>query len=257
MGTRFELLIADQEDPVRLRAIGEEALGVIHDEHGRLTRFEASSMIAQINRGAGLHAVRVDRELFDLLEESEAIHRESLGTFDIAVGTRATADAVSLDRTHCTVRLASGVQLDLGAIAKGYALDLAASVLREHGVRSALLHGGTSSVIAIGAPPGGLAWGIETPGLGPGSVALRDAALSVSDAGSEVGRVSDPRTSEPIASGWRAGVTGPSARDTDAWATALVVLGASAAAPGGEVERAFTRRGLAAILPELERTSDA
>ena len=55
--------------------------------------------------------------------------------------------------------------LDLGGVAKGHALDEAANVLQEHGVNCALIHGGTSSVVAIGNPPGELARGRQHKGL--------------------------------------------------------------------------------------------
>jgi thiamine biosynthesis lipoprotein len=137
----------------------------------------------------------------------------------------------SLDPDRWTISLLPGTAIDLGAIAKGHALACAAGVLRAAGVTSALLHGGTSSVVAIGAPPGSPGWqvavGLET---GTPVVRLRDSALSVSDASSQRGgssgggHILDPRTGRAAACGGRVVVVGPSARLADAWSTALAVL---------------------------------
>jgi thiamine biosynthesis lipoprotein len=73
---------------------------------------------------------------------------------------------VELDRASSTVRFGRpGVMLDLGAIGKGYAIEQAVDILREAGVTSAIVHGGTSTVYALGAPPGEPAWqvAIEHP----------------------------------------------------------------------------------------------
>jgi thiamine biosynthesis lipoprotein len=137
----------------------------------------------------------------------------------------------SLDPARWTISLRPGTSIDLGAIAKGHALDCAAAVLRAAGVTSALLHGGTSSVVAIGAPPGSTGWLVAVgPGTGAPVMRLRDAAMSVSDASSQRGgssgdgHILDPRTGRPAAFGGRVVVVGPSARLADAWSTALAVL---------------------------------
>ncbi len=60
-----------------------------------------------------------------------------------------------LDAEAGTVRFSQpGVRLDPGAIGKGYALERALDLLREAGIQSALLHGGASTIGAIGTPPG-------------------------------------------------------------------------------------------------------
>src|SRR5262249_42725306 len=104
---------------------------------------------------------------------------------------------VELNSADLTVTfLRPGVMLDLGAIGKGYAIECAAEVLREAGVTSALLHGGTSTAYGLGKPPDAECWkvAIEMPraeGVASDEwrmtsesplavVALKEEALSVS-----------------------------------------------------------------------------
>ena len=128
-----------------------------------------------------------------------------------------------------------GLALDLGAIGKGYALDRAAEVLRESGVESALLHAGTSTVLALEPPRGREAWGVALrhPATG-GSVAtveLVREALSVSAPHGRVagegeerrGHVLDPRTGNPSSAAQLAAVVHPDAVAADAWSTARLV----------------------------------
>ena len=175
--------------------------------------------------------------------------------------------------------------LDLGAIGKGYAIERAAEVLREAGVTSALLHGGTSSVQALGHPPDAESWkiAIEQPeasdggsgdvrafaaGASPfvtrhsspvtsprlaGHSALCDEAMSVSAVwgkcfqaeGKTYGHVLDPRTGQPATGTALAAIVLPSATETDALSTALLTLGA----PGHEAI-ANLRPGMRTLLVE-------
>ena len=251
MGTRFEVVLHGI-DPAALRAAGESALAEIEVCHHRFTRFAPDSLVSFLQRVAADRAVRLDTDTFSLFEDALAVHRDSASAFDITVAplmdgvapqARGT-DVIVLDRATRTLRFtAPGVRLDLGGIAKGHALDLAARSLRENGVHSALLHGGTSSVVAIGAPPDADAWRIgfaQAPAAKP--VRLRDAALAVSTTrGGRTGErmdaaahIMDPRTGRPVAAARAVAVVGPSARLADAWATAIVVLGSRPAALGPE-----------------------
>ncbi|MGQ0815386.1 MAG: FAD:protein FMN transferase [Gemmatimonadota bacterium] len=227
MGTRFELVIscADEHEA---RPVVEEALREIEELHARFTRFSPASLLSHINRTAAFRPVRLDRGTFDLFGAALLVHTQSGGAFDVTVGT----GAILLDEDSCSIAFdRHGVSLDLGAIAKGYALDRAAGILRAGGVTSALLHGGTSSVIAIGAPPDASAWRV---GLARGRALpcldLCDAALSVSRPFSQLiegeTHIRDPRNGTAVEQKRFAVVIGPSACLADAWSTALAVLGA-------------------------------
>jgi thiamine biosynthesis lipoprotein len=226
MGTRFEIVL-DGDDPHRMRPIGEAALREIEDWHDRLNRFDPGSFVSHINARAAHEPVPLDDDLFDLLAECAEAQRVSGGAFDVTVGT----GSLVLDHKMRTVRLAGQrTTIDLGGVGKGHALDHAAAHLREHGVARALLHGGTSTVVAIGRPPGKAAWQIALGGDRNAPVAhLGDAALSISGAqqrGSErVDHVIDPRAGASRCAAIRTAVVGVSARLTDIWSTALLVLG--------------------------------
>lgn len=266
MGTRFEFVL-EGPDPVRLRAAGEAALVEVVDLHRALSAFDPASDVSRLNRDAASGWVRIQPRLFDLLCLCQEVWRASGGTFDITIGPLMAAwgfrgggrpdpaaiaaarrctgfDKVELDPTNLRVRyLNPGVQIDLGAVGKGLALDAAADVLREAGVTRAFLHGGTSSCLAIGAPaaddasaalPG---WGVQ---LGRDDdaplIALRDATLGLSaphgrmiegDRGEPLGHILDPRTGRPTRAARQAAALAPSAALADAWSTAALVLGAA------------------------------
>jgi len=183
MNTRFELVLVGPDEHL-LRSAGEEAVAEIEACESRLSLFRPGSLLALINRDAASRAVGVDRETFELLAEAVRLHRVTHGAFDPTVAPLMRAwrlhDAsssaaaheslaaarrcvgmhlVELDPDACTVRFhVPGVSIDLGGLAKGHALELAARALRECGVNgdsgtAALLHAGTSSVLGIGAPP--------------------------------------------------------------------------------------------------------
>lgn len=256
MGTRFELVLAREDEP-RWRAAGEAALECIEACDERWSLFSSSSLVARINREAARTPVRLDPELYELLERCLALREQFDGAFDVAIGRRMHAlgfrgepqaaprarEGFELDPTTRSIRFTTpDTALDLGSIAKGHALDLAAQLLREQGIDSALLHGGTSSVIALGAPPDAPAWRVQLGSDGTHEVLLRDAALSVSaprgrtsETGPEtVGHIVDPVDGKPVPLGSRACVVAPSAREADAASTAALVLHAR----GQSLERA-------------------
>ncbi|MFN0058738.1 MAG: FAD:protein FMN transferase [Planctomycetota bacterium] len=235
MGTRFELVLAspaadDNDDAAaaaRRRAIAEAALDEIDGWHARLSRFASDSVTSHVNRTAAQRAVKIDSELFQLIEYCLDVERASGGAFSVDAGATPHASAgVALDFLGKSVRFThADAALDFGAIGKGHALECAAAILRSHGIERALLHGGTSSVIAIGAPPASAGWRVAiTAASGAPVVTLRDAALSVSRQQAD-GHIIDRRTGAPAVPRTVA-VTGPNARVAEAWSTAIVVLGA-------------------------------
>jgi thiamine biosynthesis lipoprotein len=292
MATRFEVVLYG-DDVRALRAAGEEALEEIARIEAQLSLYQPASEVAHLNGRAAREPVRVTPGVFALLQHAKRISEETSGAFDITVaplvrcwgfmrgggrtplpGELAEArgkvgmNLVRLDEADSTVRFAQeGVMLDLGAIGKGYAVELAAGVLREAGVGSALLHGGSSTVYALGHPPDADRWKVAIDGpprrqdtrASPlALVLLKDESLSVSavwgksfQAGGKVfGHVLDPRTGRPVTGALLAAVILPSATETDALSTALLVAGSS-----GHGQIARLRQGMRTLL--ATQTEDA
>lgn len=223
MRTRFECALPDAE-----RAAGEAALAEIRAVERALSRFAPDAETARVNREAAARPRRVSALLWEVLVRCRALRADTGGAFDAAAATPPGFAAVELDPAARTVRfLDPRVRLDFGGVGKGVALDRAAAALREAGVRAALLHGGTSSVFGIGAPPGAPAWRVEIadpddPERAIAGVELRDAALGVSCRA----RALDPRDGAAARGPTRlAAVRARDAAAADAWATALLLLG--------------------------------
>lgn len=285
MATRFEIILHG-DNPVALRSAGEEALDEIERLEAQLSLYRPTSEVAHLNACAAREPVRIGPTLFRLLQQAQRLHEESRGAFDITIGPLmrcwgflrgsgnvpdpvALADAraktgmhlVRLDPENCTVQFAcAGVMLDLGAIGKGYAIERAANLLREAGVNSAILHGGTSTVYALGHPPDADSWkvAIEYPPEQSDSspellalVPLKDEALSVSAVWGRsfqahdktFGHVLDPRTGYPVSAALLAAVVLPSATETDALSTALLIVG-----PEGHDSMARLRPGMRTLV---------
>ena len=259
MACNFEITL-DQDDAACVPA-AQAALNAVDAIEAQLTVFRDTSAIAELNRRAGSGDATCDANVFALLSRCRELSDDTDGAFDITstplsrcwgflrregrvptdheieraramVGIR----KVWLDRDHSTVRfLEPGVELNLGAIGKGYALDRIAALLGDAGVEHALLSAGQSSVLAIGGR--GRGWPIDI--VSPrrvGAIArvwLRDAALGTSGAGTQFavvdgrryGHVIDPRTGRPAEGMLSASVIGGSAADADALSTAFLVGG--------------------------------
>lgn len=262
MATRFEIALAGA-GPHRLRAAGEEALEEITRAEEMYSAYLPSSLTYQINERAGVRPVRIGHEALLRLEGIVAMCRATGGAFDVTVrpllrawgltgerepGTDAEIEeARALTGTHhlklgwddWTVSFdRPGVELDFGAVGKGLALDSAAATLRQCGVSSALLHGGTSSVTAIGTQNEERGWRVAVadpyePGRVLAETWLYDSSLGVSctagktvvRSGEVVGHIIDPRSGRPAQGAVLAAVAARDAAFCDAYSTALVVLG--------------------------------
>ena len=265
MGTEFELLLYGERETY-LQSVSEAVFDEISRLEAQLSFYQPSSDLSELNRRAAFGAVTVDPRLFALLTRAKALSAATGGAFDPTIaplmrcwgfvgasGSLPTEAAIEearkivgmqhvrLDADAYTVEFdAEGVQIDLGAIGKGYGVECAVELLREYEVTAALLHGGTSTVYALGCPPDAEAWTVavqrpfdSTPGSQLTQFALRDEALSVSaphgkwfaSEGRRYGHVIDPRTGYPVGRSLLAALVTASATDSDALSTALLTLG--------------------------------
>jgi FAD:protein FMN transferase len=262
MACRFEITLPsnDQSDI----SAANEALNLIDRLEDQMTVFRETSEISHINRNAGSTAVEVEAGLFELLLLCEELYRATDGAFDITTGpltrcwgflrregripepdeleaarSRVGMRNIVLDRDKMTVRFSHpGIEINLGSIGKGYALDRVDSLMRGRGVSSALVSGGSSSLIAIGKNGSGEDWavGIRHPffnNIRIAKLSLNDRAMATSGSaeqyfekdGKRYGHIIDPRSGVPATGILSVTVIAPSAALADALATAFFIEG--------------------------------
>jgi thiamine biosynthesis lipoprotein len=241
-------------------SIASNALDQVEEIEKQLSVFKEDSAVSVVNRNASTQAVRVDRSLFELLLLCKELHEETEGAFDITSGpltrcwgflkregrlpscneiekARALVgcDKLVLDETSRTAAFKQpGIEINLGSIGKGYALD----VVSEHFKREnepALLSAGASSFLATGATRVWLV-GIRHPRAKQkrlASVRLHGCAMSTSGSeeqffesgGRRFGHIIDARTGWPAEKVSSVTVVANSAALSDALATAFFVGG--------------------------------
>ena len=228
MGCRFEFVLAGGPE-LFLRAAAEEAIAIVEEAHARLTRFEPGSVVWRLNKGS---EEILDAELLELFETCADVRDASDGLFDVA-----RSGVLIVDRDRSAVRVDGG-GVDLGAIGKGYTIDLAIRALQDAGVRNAFVHAGRSSARAIGRHADGSAWTVlldAGEAAGPIRVDLTDRALSVSGDQQQGPHLVDPRTGTPAPDGAFGACVGSSAMRCDAWSTVLAIRGARSARTPGDI----------------------
>lgn len=252
-----------------------------HRVDSLMSNWTTTSEVARINVSAWPEATPVETEVALVLDTALQVGAESDGAFDPTVeplvrawgflgGTpdvpseasvaaafaRVGRDRLEFDATARTLRFRSaGVKIDLGGIAKGHAVDAAASALKQRGVTNALVDL-SGNMVALGHPPGAEAWriGVRDPrDRRPyfARITLSGQAIATSGKyeqfvardGHTYGHILDPRTGMPAEGLISVTVIAETAMLADAWGTALFVLGGEAAR-----QKAIERDDLAAIL---------
>lgn len=232
MNTRFSMVLPaiDAHDGAQLAL---EARGLLEEQELLMTRFGAHGALAVLNRFAAYRAAAVPPALWEVLQTCRRHHHLSGGAFDIAQGGESGSRGMQLlhiDPSARTVRFdVPGVQLDLGGIGKGIALDLVRAHLRERGVDQALLSFGESSLAVIGTHPAADCWPLAVedmfnPGKSLHQFALRDGAMSTSGNRAGQAHIINPGDDQPISGCRTVSVTCASAADAEALSTALFVL---------------------------------
>jgi thiamine biosynthesis lipoprotein len=230
-------IVAYGDDAQALPGIVEAAFDEVDRIDRLMSHYKPDSPLSRLNRDASARAVSVEPELFDFIAEALRYSRDSDGAFDITVGPlmkawgffqgqgRVPADEelaelgrrvgfqhVVLNGPDRTIAFdRPGIELDLGGIAKGYAVDRAVDVLRRHGVTAALVSAGGSTIFGAGAPPGRAGWDVSIqdpidPRRTALTVLLKDRAVSVSGVseksfeagGVRYSHIMDPRTAKPV-----------------------------------------------------------
>jgi FAD:protein FMN transferase len=264
MATNFEIVLPFNSKAAL--AHGEIAFNLLDQLEDQLTVYRDHSEVCRLNRTAFAAPVPVERGLFELLSQAARITEETDGAFDVTAGAlikawgffrgprRVPSDAeraaaldrvgmqwVELDAARQSVGFRRpGVEINLGAIGKGFALDRVGEYLTGTGKFPAvLLHGGHSSVYARGRPDGdprGWRVGISHPWQSERRLAevwLRDRSLATSAAtfqnlehhAKKLGHILDPRSGWPAEGIASASVLAPTGAEADALSTAFYVGG--------------------------------
>src|SRR5947209_3227601 len=263
MGTLFSIYLYTR-DAEHAQTCFEAAFEEIERLDETLSNYRPSSELSRINRLAAHQAVTTDPEVFALLETAIDYSRRSSGAFDITVGPlmrawgffrgegrypqsqelQIASEQVGFEKVHLdvptrTVRFAvPGVELDLGAIGKGYAVDRAVMVLREAGINAALVDAGSSTLYAMGAPPAKDGWTVRVPeprdrSQTVSTLMLRNESLSTSGSyekcfeleGKRYCHVMDPRDGMPVHGVLQTTLICSDSTSSDALSNAMFVMG--------------------------------
>lgn len=266
MGNRFEITVVATEEAWAREKINR-AIGEIRRIEKLLTTFAEGSQTNQVNTQAGINAVKVDREVFELIKRSLKISAVTDGAFDITYGSidkrlwnfdktmmqlpdPETAKAmvklinyrnVLLDEQQCTVMLKEkGMRIGFGGIGKGYAADMAKNLLVKEGVQSGIVNA-SGDLITWGTQADGKPWtiGIAHPDDARAAFSwLNIAGLAVATSGNyekyvvidgkKYSHTINPRTGMPVSGIKSVTIISPYAEIADAMATPVMVMGVKA-----------------------------
>jgi thiamine biosynthesis lipoprotein ApbE len=260
-----------------------DALTKMENVDKLMSHYKPESEISQINRLAGGEPLKVSPDTFRVIQAAIDYGHQTGGAFDVTIAPlvkswgffkhekrmpsvteiqeqRKLVDykQIQVNDVDITVMLKKAdMQLELGGIAKGYTVDLAAKALRWRGITAALANLSNSTFFAIGRPPDKPAWkiAIQHPRKKDallGTVSVKDEALATSadseqffiHNGVRYGHIIDPWTGYPVSNGIvSTTVVAPTGMEADALATAVFVLG-----PEKGMEMIQDRTGVEAII---------
>jgi thiamine biosynthesis lipoprotein len=260
MGTRIAVEFWN-EDKTHAEQCAEQVFSEMRRIDELMSPYKPNSELSRINQKAASQAVRISEEMFNLLEKSLQMSQLSNGAFDITFSSvghlynyregikpsegdiRQALKSINyrhvlLDETNRSVRFTlSGVHIDLGGIAKGYAVDNGIAILAKCGIKGGLVSAGGDSRIL--GNRGNRPWmmGVRHPRKKDAvavMLPLSNTAISTSgdyerffiEDGKRYHHIISPSTGKSVSTTWSATVIGPDATTTDALSTTLFVLGA-------------------------------
>ena len=263
MGNRFEFSVVS-DDAVWATARIEAAIAEIRRIEQLLTTFNDTSQTNEINRNAGIKPVKVDLEVFELIERSLKISQLTQGAFDITYGSidkslwnfdvnmttlpdpetaRNSVKLINyrnvlLDSDNCTVFLKEkGMRIGFGGIGKGYAADKAKHLLLVQGVKSGIVNA-AGDLVTWGTQPNGKPWTIAI--ADPDQSTIPFSTLNISNRaiatsgnyekyvfinGKKYSHTIDPVTGLPVSGIKSVSIICASAELADAMATPVMVMG--------------------------------
>ncbi|MDH5384079.1 MAG: FAD:protein FMN transferase [Candidatus Aminicenantes bacterium] len=258
MSTTFEILIAGRDNDYA-RKVSQDVFAEVDRIERLFNHFDPCSEIGQINGLQPGQSLRIGVETYECLKTAVWVRSQTHGAFDINIGSLSAYKGETvpdytgsrlniMDRLELS-RISQGfmvkvwpveeetethiLSFDLGGIGKGYALDRTLDILSDWDIHRAMVHGGTSTALAIGAPPksptGTMGWPVGIGGdwncpQAPREFLLRDRALSGSGTEVKGKHILDPRSGRPAQGHLAAWVSHPSAAVADALSTAFMVM---------------------------------
>jgi thiamine biosynthesis lipoprotein len=261
MGTQFAVYLYARSE-AEASGLADEVFEEVDRIEQELSNYRDSSELSRIDREAALAPITTDPETYRFLEQSQHWSTASDGAFDITVGPLMKVWGffdhkgqipskeelerirpmvgyrnIELDPATRTVHFrVAGVDLDPGGIGKGFAVDAAVAILRARHVAAALISAGSSTVYALGSPPGKRGWTVVVPDGSPehvtiSTVVLRDTSLSSANCneknftagGHLYCHIMDPRTLQPVEGRLHVSIIDPSATASDALSNVLFV----------------------------------
>lgn len=221
MATTFEVKLF-HVDAAYAAAASQAVFARIDEIEESFSRYRATSDISRVNHGEPGVWVIVSPELQSCLCAAIQRHHDTDEIFDPAFRTPGAMAGLRVDEHLPRVMSLRPIDLDLGGIGKGFALDEAAALLREWDITRTLLQAGGSTVLAMDAPPGSEGW---IAGLGPGkSIALVRQSLSASGTTVRGHHLIDPASGQPPSTDHRTWALAPTATESDALSTAFFLM---------------------------------
>ncbi len=270
MGTSYAVQLVDLPSKTDEKDLDSRIAAVLNAVDGAMSTYKPESEVSRFNAATAGVSVDVSVDTLQVVELALTIHKQSQGAFDITVGPlvdvwgfgadmrelkqlptqsalqqaleKVGVDAIQVQATPPALSKSKSVEIDLSAIAKGYAVDLVADLLEKQGIDNYLVEVG-GELRGRGHNSKAQTWrvGIETPVLARGNaftaVSLADSAIATSGDyrnyvmldGKRYSHTIDPRTGRPVGHNVASvTVVHASAAAADAWATALDVLGVPA-----------------------------
>jgi len=265
MGNRFEISVVthDETDDWANEQINK-GVSEIQRIEKLLTTYNALSQTNQINELAGIRPVKVDKEVFDLIERSIKISSITQGAFDISYGSidkrlwnfdktmtelpdAATAKRsvrlinyknILLDKNECSVFLKeTGMRIGFGGIGKGYAAESAKIVMQQNGVTNGIVNA-SGDLTTWGLQPDGKPWAVGI--ANPDDITKPFSWLNISDMaiatpgnyekfiminGKKYSHTIDPKTGLPVHGIKAVTIISPNAEIADAMATPVMIMG--------------------------------
>lgn len=263
MGNTFEISVVDENADWANERIAE-AIDEISRIEKLLTTFSDDSQTNMINQNAGIQAVKVDKEVFELIQRSIRISELTQGAFDITYGSidkslwnfdltmKALPDAetarqsvrlinyknVILDQQDSSIFLKEkGMRIGFGGIGKGYAAEKAKALMIAKGVKSGIVNA-AGDLTTWGTQPNGKSWtiGIADPDAQQSTFsALNISNVAVATSGNyekfvvidgkKYSHTIDPKTGLPVSGIKSVTILSPNAEIADAMATPVMVMG--------------------------------